>query len=142
MLLHTFTALSCPSRQQCCAAGQSAAPLTLLRDFVAILTLIEAAEGLEKGCYSCLSLSRFHRIRAGESFPLRHNMIYNKYISLVGGVTSWSETLFTNRKVQKLCLVYIQKHCRNEFVRYMISDFHRWNLIIKAHFYCRSHVQE
>lgn len=74
MLLHTFTAVSCPMRQHCCAAGQSAAPLLLLRELVAFLTLIEAAERLEGGCYSCLCLSRYHCIQAAESFfspPLR-----------------------------------------------------------------------
>lgn len=103
MLLLTYTAASCPVRQQACAAGQSAAPLVLPREFVRFLTLIEAAERLEGACYSCLSLSRFHCIQAGESFPPRSlptTRTKGQVWCLVARVTSWPERSFTKSKVR------------------------------------------
>lgn len=112
MLLHTFAAASCRLQWQRCAAGRSAAPLTLLRDSVAVLTLMGAVERRE-GRMLFMSSPRqgFTAFKPPSVFPPRHSMCCEANF---GVVASWSQTLFTNREVYWLFLVYMSTSTHRE----------------------------
>lgn len=118
-----------------CAAGHSAAPLKLLGEFVAFLTLMAAAGRLEGGCYSCLFLSRFHSICAGEAV-LPRLFIFPQY-PLKGRFAVWWAGLCGQQdhslmgKLNSSHCYTVISWCKIKIVGgYLKSDNQGWFLIL------------